>query len=112
MPGRLSVTEKEKTSWVQFDDDLFEGGKQKRQANNYTWRVQQGDPDGITRHSLNLTAEGLQNLQESDETLAVASRAAEGELNSTGKGFFLQEGLLYCRWESPGYKGARGQWSS
>lgn len=33
--------------------------------------------------------------QEGDETLKAARRAAEGKVNSAGKGFFLREGLLY-----------------
>ena len=53
-------------------------------------------------HSLDLTAEKLQSLQEGDETLSAARRAAKGEMNSAGKGFFLREGLLYRRWEPPG----------
>ena len=37
-----------------------------------------------------------------------ARKAAEGELNSAGKGFFLQEGLMYRHWQPPRYKGGEG----
>ena len=96
VPERSSDTEEEEAPWEQLDDDLFKGGKPRRyltwsqkQANRYAWRAWQGGPDEETSRSLDLTAERLQCLQESDETLAAARRAAKGETNSEGKGFFL-----------------------
>ena len=78
-------------------------------ANKYAWRVRQGEIDGGSGLSLDLTAEKLQGLQEGDETLAAARQATHGEVNSVGQGFFLREGPLYRRWEPLGNKGMRRQ---
>ena len=88
-------------------------GKQRRQltrsqkgANKYTWRVsREGGGDGEVRLSLDLTVERFQVLYEANETLAAARRVAQGEMNSAGQGFFLQEGFLYQYCEPPGHKG-------
>ena len=63
-----------------------------------------GAGDGEVRLSLDLTVERFQALQEADETLAAARRVAQGEMNSPGQGFFLQEGFLYQYCEPPGHK--------
>ena len=79
--------------------------RSQKRASKYAWRARQGETNGETGLSLDLTAEKLQDLQEGDETLAAARQAAHGEVNSAGQGFFLREGLLYRRWEPPGNKG-------
>ena len=53
------------------------------------------EPEQITPHDLDISAEELQRLQESDETLAAINKAADGEPNMAGVGFFRQGGLLY-----------------
>ena len=111
-PSDLNDPREEEAPWEQFDDDLFGEGRSREQmtwcqkrANKYAWRARQGEIDGGSGPSLDLTAEKLQGLQEGDETLAAARQAAHGEVNSAGQGFFLREGLLYCRWEPLGNKG-------
>ena len=44
----------------------------------------------------------IQELQENDETLEVIRRAADGESNSAGIGFFKRKGLIYRCWTPPG----------
>lgn len=56
--------------------------------------MRQGAPDGKAGPFLDLSAERLQSLQEGDETLAAARRAAEGEMKSAGKEFSYRRG--YC----------------
>lgn len=87
--------------WAQLNEDFFEGGRQKRQltksqkiANKYKWRVRQGGLDEKAGHSMNLMVERLQCLQEDNE----------GDVNSVGKGFLLQKGLLNRRWQPPGWR--------
>lgn len=84
---------------MQFNDDLFEEGRQRRQltknqkqANKYVWSMRQGASDGEAGPFLDLSAERLQSLQGGDDTLAAARRATEGEMKSVGKGFFYRRG--------------------
>ena len=57
------------------------------------------------RHPLDMTAEELRSLQQSDESLAAVRKAAKGEASTAGGGFFERDGLLYHRWIPPGRGG-------
>ena len=57
------------------------------------------------RHPLDMTAEELRSLQQSDESLAAVRKAAKGEASTAGGGFFERDGLLYRRWIPPGRGG-------
>lgn len=47
---------------------------------------------------LDITAEGLQELQTADSTLEAVGKTARGESGTAGQGFFKKDGLLYRRY--------------
>ena len=53
-----------------------------------------------TTSPMEISSEELWTLQENDETLEASQRAADGESNIVGDGFFRWDGLLYWRWFS------------
>ena len=55
-----------------------------------------------SRHALDISAEELKALQESDVTLEAVRKAADGSPSTAGVGFFRRGGLLYKRWAPPG----------
>ena len=57
---------------------------------------------GVSRHPLEISAAVLKELQEKDASLAKIRKAADGQPNSAGIGFFRREGLIYRRWTPPG----------
>ncbi len=98
----------------EFSDDLFAPGREKRQLTRRENRelrqrhakerlgdAVEGDA-AMPHHPLDLPAEELQRLQAEDETLSKVARAADGEHNSAGTGFFRRGGLLYRRCQPPG----------
>ena len=56
----------------------------------------------LPKHSLEIGAEELKTLQETDATLEAVRTAADGGPSTAGVGFFRREGLLYRRWVPPG----------
>ena len=49
---------------------------------------------------LEMTPAELRNVQLGDPTLEIARRVTEGnKVLKAGKGFYFQDGLLYCHWE-------------
>ena len=97
------------TTW---DDDLFAGGTMKtklsrrqKRAGRAQFRKEEGEESTTAYHPLDLTSEELKQLQEEDESLEEAWKAAQGRANSAGSGFFEREGLLYRRWVPLGRDG-------
>ena len=107
-------TEEESTQgeldWMQdLDDELIINGRDKvkltrsqKRENKRQYQDKGGNEDEIPKHALDISAEGLKTLQETDTTLETARAAAEGEPSTAGAGFFKKDGLLYKRWIPPG----------
>ena len=49
-------------------------------------------------HSLDLTAQDFQQLQEEDSSLEAVRVAADGGVSTAGQGFFKRDGLMYRQW--------------
>ena len=106
--------------WQTFDDELFEGGRtkrnltrsQKRQGRRSHWEDRNpteeilehpvGEDSSLPAHTLDISAEELKVLQSADPTLDAIRKAANGHPCSAGVGFFQRDGLLYRRWTPPG----------
>ena len=54
-----------------------------------------------SNHPLDISAEDLKVLQETDSSLESIRKAADGHASTAGVGFFRREGLLYRRWVPP-----------
>lgn len=66
-------------------------------------QVQQADNnERAVVHSLDLTAQDFQWLQEEDSSLEAVRAAADGGVSTAGQGFFKRDGLMYRQWTPPG----------
>ena len=63
--------------------------KQRRQVQ------QAANNQGAAVHSLDLTAQDFQRLQEEDSLLEAVRVAADGGVSTAGQGFFKRDGLIY-----------------
>lgn len=99
-----SVQEDEEVPGVEFDVDLFSGGRKKVKLSRKEKRINKGRfrQEGSTQHPLDLTAGELRQLQEEDHSLEAVQKAVRGEASSAGAGFFRRDGLIYRKWLSPG----------
>ena len=104
--------------WMQaLDEGLVEGGRervrltrsQKRKARRQLWvsEVEEPLPDqpeeASPHHPLDVPANQMLTLQETDTTLDSARETAEKRPSLSGVGFFKKEnGLQYRRWTPPG----------
>ena len=66
--------------------------KQRRALRKRFWKGREEDKPSL--HSLDMSAEGLKQLQDEDETLTRVKEAANG--------IFKQDGLIYRKWIPPG----------
>ena len=107
-----------------LDDELFVKGKQKRKQTRSEKREErrrrdrqeqlqlEGSKDEKSErdkkmkehHEVDMTAKEMKNLQMADPSLQDVRRMAEKQESKAGVGFFLKDGLLYCRWVSRGRK--------
>ena len=99
-----SVQEDEEVPGVEFDVNLFAGGREKVKLSRKENRINKHRfrQEGSTQHPLDLTAEELRQLQEEDRSLEAVRKAVRGEASSAGAGFFRRDGLIYRKWSSPG----------
>ena len=74
--------------------------KQRRALRKGFWKGREEDKPSL--HSLDMSAEGLKQLQDEDETLTRVKEAANGHPNTAGVGFFKRDGLIYRKWIPPG----------
>ena len=89
--------------WCTLDDDLFQGGKEKKRLTRSQKRaVRQRCAEEKKVHPLELSTQELKRLQDEDETLTAIQKAVRGEASTAGTGFFMKGGLLYRRWVPPG----------
>jgi transposase InsO family protein len=109
---RLSMAEPdplevEESSWegfppvgAEFDADLFTQGRGKSKISRSQKRKerQQFRREHASSHALEMTANEMAKLQEDDPSLEAVRRAASGEPNTAGSGFFYQDGLLFRKW--------------
>ena len=94
----------------QLDDDLFMGGrekkrltKQQKRENKKKYSTNNTEPEEPKLHHLDISAEELKILQETDPTLKEVREAANGHHPSkAGVGFYREKGLLYRRYVPPG----------
>ena len=97
-----------------FDDSFFPSTEQQRerltrsQKRNIRRRHNE-ETTASTTSPMEISSEELRTLQENDETLEAARRAADGEVNAAGEGFFRRDGLLYRRWSPQGSDGDEAQ---
>uniref|UniRef100_A0A1X7UJV3 Uncharacterized protein n=1 Tax=Amphimedon queenslandica TaxID=400682 RepID=A0A1X7UJV3_AMPQE len=70
--------------------------RQQRQVN------QSAAHQGIPVHSLDLTTQEFQQLQEKYSSLEAVRAAADGRVSRAGPGFFRKDGLVYQHWKPPG----------
>ena len=85
-----------------FDDQLFlRSGKSRKSRGQRRTDRQQYNRENY-KHALEISAEELQRLQEEDPSLSTIKKAAEGEANAAGVGFYKKDGLLYRKWTPPG----------
>ena len=75
--------------------------KQCRALRKRFWKGRGEDKPSL--HSLDMSAEGLKQLQDEDETLTRVKEAANGHPNTAGVGFFKRDGLIYRKWIPPGH---------
>ena len=100
---------------VRIDEELFSGGQTRRKltrsqkrANKKQYSEQYRDGQrkpvhgGDSNHPLDISAEDLKVLQETDPSLESIRKAADGHASTAGVGFLRKEGLLYRRWVPPG----------
>ena len=89
---------------VRIDEELFAGGRTRRKLTRSQKRVnkeqyrdtQRESVDGEdSNHPLDISAEDLKVLQETDSSLESIRKAADGHASTAGVGFFRREGLLY-----------------
>ena len=111
MKTRLEERDADETEFQSFtdefrslDDELFEGGKEKRKKTrsekreeNFR-REEQKMLDNQENAGLNISAEEMKHLQESDPTLEEVRKTVETKESTVGVGLFKKNGLLYRRW--------------
>ena len=93
---------------VEFADDIFVTGREKRQFSRQEKRAARqhfssglrgrGNSEQIAQHAPDIPAKELQQLQETDKTLEMVRKLADGEPGAARSGFFWQEGWLYRKW--------------
>ena len=93
----------------ELDEELFEGGQERKKLtrnqkreNRKQYTPKNSEDQPPTRHTLDITAEELKTLQESDTTLEAIRKAAGGSPSTAGVGFFRRDDLVYRRWIPPG----------
>ena len=94
---------------AKMDDSLFLPASTPRPAmtrsqkreNCRQYHLAQRDSGDQNQNELNLTADGLRELQESDGSLQQAREIADGKITATaGEEFFTRDGLLYRRFNT------------
>lgn len=93
-----------------FDDSLFEGGRERikqtrSEKRRYRQKHQKGGESSSLekdRHTLDISAQELISLQGTDPTLVEVRKAAKSYSSSAGVGFFEKNGLIYRHWIPPG----------
>ena len=93
-----------------FDDSLFEGGRERikqtrSEKRRYRQKHQKGGESSSLekdRHTLDMSAPELISLQGTDPTLAEVRKAVKSYSSSAGVRFFEKNGLIYRHWIPPG----------
>ena len=90
----------------ELDEELFEGGQERKKLtrnqkreNRKQYTPKKSEDQPPTRHTLNITAEELKTLQESDTTVEAIRKAADGSPSTASVG---RDGLVYRQWLPPG----------
>ena len=104
------VEEDQLPEWTkELGEELFQGGRERKKLtlsqkreNREKYRQNENAGDQTPKHVLDISAQELKVLQETDATLGAVQAAAEGQPSTAGVGFFKKDGLLYRRWTPPG----------
>ena len=90
---------------AEFDEELFTAGRERMKQTRKQKRVQRREyaTAAEQRHPLDkLSINELRTLQQEDDTLVAARKAAEGEQSAAAHGFYYKNGVLYHQWTPPG----------
>ena len=106
LAGAENMPSTEENGVFDFDDALFPPpGRDKERLTRSQKRENSRQYQGTTAspaEDLDIPADSLKLLQDEDPSLQAACRAADGEPNTAGTGFFRRNGLLYRKYCPPG----------